>query len=158
LALLGLAAWAAFDITAASPERSIPVPARVALRVELAPWRQPVAWSPNRSVRVVSGETIKRFALTEPGGVIRLLRVVAPHRTRATVTAVIPHLANVSISTPDNTIASETCERRGAVDVCTQAEEACPMPAATWRFRLTKLAGPAGVVRIEFVIRQARAA
>jgi DNA-binding beta-propeller fold protein YncE len=83
---------------------------------------------------------------------IRLLRVTVPHGTRADLTGVIPHLAGVGISTPRSTAPSETCGRRGAVDVCTQAEEACPMPAATWRFRLRKLAGPAGEVKLEFVV------
>jgi hypothetical protein len=100
----------------------------------------------------MSGETTKRFELSEPAGVIRLLRVVVPHGTRADMTGVIPQLAGISISTPGSTIASETCQRSGAVDVCAQAEEACPMPAATWHFRLHKLAGPAGVVRLEFVV------
>ena len=44
------------------------------------------------------------------------------------------------------------CRRRGAVDVCTQPEEWCPMPAAAWRFVLRKLAGPPGWIRIDFVI------
>jgi hypothetical protein len=130
----------------------------VAFGVELAARRPPLASLQGRSVRLVAGETVKRFDVAEPAGVIQLLRILAPHGTRVTVTGVVPRVADVSISTFENTIASETCERRGAVDACTQVMEPCPMRAATWRFRVTKLAGPAGVVRIDFVIGQARAA
>lgn len=127
-ALLGLGALAAANTGAASPRRQ------------------------SRSVRVGPGETIKRFDLSEPAGVIRLLRIVVPRGTRADMTGVIPQVAGVSISTPSSTIGSETCRRSGEVDVCTQSEEACPMPAAIWHFQLHKLAGPAGVVRLEFVV------
>jgi hypothetical protein len=116
-----------------------------------------VTWRQSRLLQVASGETIKRLHLTEPAGVVRLLRITVPLGTRATLTGVIPNLAAVGISTPGTAVASETCERRRASEVCTQAEEACPMPAATWRFRLWKLAGPAGEVAIDFVIGQAEA-
>lgn len=105
-----------------------------------------------RVIKVVSGTTLKRFDVLEPAGVIRLLRVTVPRGTRANLTGVIPHVAGIGISTPRSTIPSETCQLREAVDVCTQAEQACPMPAATWQFRLYKLAGPAGEVRLEFVV------
>lgn len=151
-ALLGLGTWAGADPRSTPPSHSITAPTPAARHGKLAAKRQAVARWQSRSVQVASGETIKRFDLAEPAGVILLLRIVVPHGARADVTGVIPQLAGVSISTPDRTIASETCQRRGAVDVCTQAEEACPMPAATWHFRLDKLAGPAGVVRLDFVV------
>jgi hypothetical protein len=105
-----------------------------------------------RSIQVGSGATLKRFDVSEPAGVIRLLRVTVPRGTRANLTGVIPQVAGVGISTRDSTVPSETCQSNGAVEVCAQAEEACPMPAATWQFRLHKLAGPAGEVRLEFVV------
>jgi hypothetical protein len=84
--------------------------------------------------------------------VIRLLRVVVPHGTRARLTGVIPQLASVFITTPAHPRGdpSEACRRRGVVDVCTQGEEACPMPPATWHFRLHKFTRPAGEIRLEF--------
>lgn len=106
----------------------------------------------SRSAQVGSGATVKRFEVSEPAGVIRLLRVLVPHGTRAELTGEIPQVAGVAISTPVSTIPSETCQRHGATDVCTQAEEACPMPAARWHFRLHKFAGPAGEIRLEFLI------
>jgi hypothetical protein len=76
-----------------------------------------------------------------------------PAGARVNVIGVIPGVAGVSISTPAaRNDPAESCERRGAVVVCTQSEEACPMPAATWRFQLRKLAGPAGWIRLSFVV------
>lgn len=106
-----------------------------------------------RGIHVASGAAVKRFELSEPGGAIRLLRVTVPQGTRAQLTAVIPGTAGVGISVPRGRVDSaEVCRRAGAVDVCSQSEEACPMPPATWRFRLRKLAGPAGEIRIEFAV------
>lgn len=110
-----------------------------------------------RSVYVPAGATVKRFDIAEPAGVIRLLRITVPHRTSANLTGVIPDLAGIAIRTPRSHVPSESCQQRGEVDICTQAEEACPMPAATWRFRLQKRAGPAGQVRVEFIVGQQRA-
>jgi hypothetical protein len=115
---------------------------------------QSSAQRPTRLIQVISGATLKRFDLSEPAGVIRLLRITVPRGTRADVTGVIPHVAGVGISTPNSAVPSETCQLHGAVDVCTQAEQACPMPAATWHFQLHKLAGPAGDITFEFVVGQ----
>lgn len=105
------------------------------------------------SVRVRAGASTSRVAVAEPAGVIRRLRIVAPAGTRTNVTGVISRLAGVSVSIPlarsDN---SGSCERHGGTVVCNQGEEWCPMPAATWRFRVRKLAGPAGRIRIDFVV------
>jgi hypothetical protein len=43
---------------------------------------------------------------------------------------------------------SLSCRRDGGFEVRTQAEQWCPMPQATWHFRLVKLSGPAGPVRL----------
>jgi hypothetical protein len=89
-----------------------------------------------------------RFLMSEPAGVILLLRLTVPHGSRVSVTGRIPRLAGVAISTDG----MAKCRRHGAVDVCTQPAEWCPIPAAAWRFVLRKLAGPPGWVRIDFVI------
>lgn len=75
-----------------------------------------------------------------------------PHGTRAELTGAIPQVASIVISTPHRNIPSETCHHRGTADVCIEAEQACPMPAATWHYRLHKLAGPAGQIRLEFLV------
>ena len=151
-AVLALGAWAAADTRTAPPRRSSPAPTVTTRHDKLAARRHAVARWQSRSVHVVSGETIKRFDLSEPGGVIRLLRITVPSGARVDVTGEIPRLAGVGISTPKSADASETCHRHSGSLVCAQPEEACPMPAATWRFQLHKLAGPAGVVRLDFVV------
>lgn len=109
-------------------------------------------------VHTPAGAGVSRIKVAEPSGVIRLFRVVAPAGTRVKVTGVIPGLAGVSISVPrvrrEN---AETCARHGRAVVCIEAEEACPMPAATWQFRVRRLAGPAGRIRIDFVVGAASA-
>lgn len=104
-------------------------------------------------IRVASGTAVKRFEFSEPEGAIRLLRVTAPQGTHARLTGRILGTAGVSISIPrgkDNP--AEVCRQTQAMAVCTQWEEACPMPPATWHFRLRKLAGPPGEIRVEFVV------
>jgi hypothetical protein len=104
----------------------------------------------SRRIGVGAGATGTRFLVSEPVGVVLLLRLTVPHGTRASVTGSIPGLAGVMIATGR----TETCNRHGSVDVCTQPEEWCPVPAAAWRFRLNKLAGPAGQIRLDFVVGQ----
>jgi hypothetical protein len=111
-----------------------------------------VVWAP-------AGESVSRVEVSEPAGVIRLLRVVAPRGTHMTVTGVIPGLAGVTIPIPrDHRINAETCLRHSSTTVCTEGEEACPMPPATWEFRVRKVTGPAGRVRIDFVVGPERSA
>ena len=102
----------------------------------------------SRKIRVGPGAMRRRFLVSEPAGVILLLRLTVPHGTRASVTGSIPGLAGVMISSERR----EICRRRGAFDVCTQPEEWCPMPAAAWRFRLRKVVGLAGEIRLHFVV------
>ena len=101
-----------------------------------------------RRMHLGPGSRRVRFLMSEPAGVILLLRLTVPRGSRVNVTGRIPHLAGAAISTDG----MAKCRRRGAVDVCAQAEEWCPMPAAAWRFVLRKLAGPPGWIRIDFVI------
>lgn len=110
-------------------------------------------------VRAPAGASVIRLKVSEPAGVIRLFRVVATAGTEVRVTSEIPGLAGVSIAMPstrhDN---AETCARHSRAIACTQGEEACPMPSATWQIRVRKMAGPAGRIRIDFVVGPDRSA
>ena len=105
-------------------------------------------------VQTPAGASVHRVDVSEHAGVIRLLRVVAPAGTRVKVTGVIPGVAGVSVSLPihSRVAAPETCSQHGGTVGCTVAEEACPMPQATWRFEVRKVAGPAGRIRVDFVV------
>jgi hypothetical protein len=103
-------------------------------------------------ISVRAGATVKQFKISERAGAIRLLRVTVPQRTRLNITGQIPHLAIVGISTPQSTASAETCRQRDEDEICTQPMQQCPMPAATWHFRLQKLAGPSGDIRLEFTV------
>jgi hypothetical protein len=120
----------------------------------------PVAGRPESMVvRAPRGESVSRVEVSEPAGVIRLLRVVAPRGARVTVTGVIPGVAGVTIPIPrGRRVNAETCSGHKSTTVCTEGEEACPMPPATWEFRVRKMTGPAGRVRIDFVVGPERSA
>jgi hypothetical protein len=93
------------------------------------------------------------FKRSEPAGVIVLARIATPRGVRASVDATIPGVAGVRFGTRRGPgPLSLSCVARGATNVCTQAVEWCPMPKATWRFNVTKLAGPPGQVRVDFVV------
>jgi len=93
------------------------------------------------------------FTIREPSGVILLNQLTVRHGVRAFVQARIPHLAGAEVWSWTSRIRpAASCRRRGAFEVCTQGEEWCPMPAATWHFRLVKLSGPAGPVRFHYVV------
>lgn len=102
----------------------------------------------------LAGASVHQVDVSEPAGVIRLFRVIAPAGTRVKVTGVIPGVAGVSVSLPihSRAAAPETCSRHGGTVGCAVAEEACPMPEATWRFKVRKMAGPAGRIRVDFVV------
>ena len=106
--------------------------------------RQPTA----RQLHLRAGATRTRFLISEPAGVVLLLRLTVPHGVRVSARGSIAGLADVMISGGRRDI----CRRRGAVDVCTQPEEWCPLPPAAWRFQLSKQAGRAGPIRLEFVV------
>jgi hypothetical protein len=102
---------------------------------------------------LTAGRREMTFTMREPAGVILLARISAPRGVRAVVNATIPGLAGVPIgTTPDRFGRNPTCNVRGGMNVCTEAVEWCPMPQATWRLHLTKSAGPAGDVRVDFVV------
>lgn len=152
LPVLAFGAWGAVDRTGPPARHSGQSVTRVAHDRAAAAARQSITRRQSWRIHIAPGAVVKQFDGLEPPGVIRLLRLTVSRRTRARLTADIQGVAGVSIFAPRSTLASENCHRAGSVDVCTQAVEACPMPAATWRFRLNKLAGPAGVIGLEFVV------
>lgn len=106
-----------------------------------------------RSFQLPGGRVARTFTLRERSGVILLNRLTVPHGVRALVEAQIPGVAGARVTSwPARNNPSLSCRPRGSLDVCTQGEEWCPMPQAIWSFRLIKLAGPAGLVRFDFVV------
>jgi len=106
-----------------------------------------------RTFRLGAGRATRTFTFREQGGVILLNQLTVRHGVRAFVRARIPHLAGAAVwSWPSRNRPAASCLRHGAFDVCTQGEEWCPMPSATWHFRLVKLSGPAGPVRFRYVV------
>lgn len=106
-----------------------------------------VASPPAQIVALAAGAVERRIAVARPSGVILRFRVTVPHGARVVVEGRIPRVAGVRLST-----AAASCARRGPVDVCEQPGEWCPMPRALWRFVVRKLDGPAGPLRLEFVV------
>lgn len=100
-----------------------------------------------------SGPAHRSFVLRRPAGVVLLLRLTVRHGIRAWAEGEVPGLAGVRAwSWPRRGDPALSCARSGATDVCVQGEEWCPMPAAAWRFRVRKLSGPAGDIRLDFVV------
>lgn len=100
-----------------------------------------------------AGRAQHRFTMREPAGVMLLTRITVRHGVHAYVDALIGRVGGTRFSTgygrPDPALA---CRRQGGYDVCTQQQEWCPMPAGRWRLRLVKTAGPAGQIRVDFVV------
>jgi hypothetical protein len=107
----------------------------------------------SRVFRLPAGKGQRRFTMQEPAGVMRLTRITVPDGVHAYVEALIGSVGGSRFSTgygrPDPAL---VCHRRGVDEVCTQQQEWCPMPAGRWRLRLVKTAGPAGPVRVDFVV------
>ena len=100
-----------------------------------------------------AGRASWSFDLKEPAGVVMLARVSSPRGVRALVSATIPGVAGVRFGTRRNPgPLSLSCRVHDGTSVCTQAVEWCPMPKARWRLRVTKLAGPPGEIRVDFVV------
>ena len=99
------------------------------------------------------GHAMRTFSLHERSGVILVNRLTVPHGVHAFVEARIPRVAGARVSSwPDRNDPSLACRRHGRYDVCTQSEEWCPMPQATWHVHLVKLSGPAGAIRFDYVV------
>lgn len=108
-----------------------------------------------RTFQLPAGPASRTFTFHERSGVILVNRLTVRQGARVVVEARIPHLAGARvISWPDQRGrgASLSCRRKGAHEICTQGEEWCPMPEATWHFHLVKLVGPAGTVRFDYVV------
>jgi hypothetical protein len=106
-----------------------------------------------RAFQFGSGGARRVFTMRQPSGVVLLTRLTVTHGIRAYITATIPTGAGVRVSSiPERGDPRSPCRRRGRFDVCTQSQEGCPMPRATWRIRLVKISGPAGLVRFDFVV------
>lgn len=106
-----------------------------------------------RTFRFGPGRATRTFTFRERGGVILLNQLTVRHGVRAFIVARIPHLAGAEVwSWTSRDRPSASCRRHGAFDICTQGEEWCPMPSATWHFRLVKLGGPAGLLRFDYVV------
>jgi hypothetical protein len=100
-----------------------------------------------------SGRGATTFRLREPAGVVLLARISSPRGVRAFVNATIPGVAGVRFGTGHSPgPLSLSCAVHGTRTVCTQAVQWCPMPKATWRFHIAKSAGPAGDLRVDFVV------
>lgn len=112
----------------------------------------PRASSTTRTFVLRAGRAERSFTLRERGGVILLSRLTVPRGVRAYVDATIPHVAGTRFSTARPNDPALVCRYRGSQEVCTQAQEWCPMPAARWRLRLVKQSGPAGTVRVDYVV------
>jgi hypothetical protein len=90
------------------------------------------------------------FHLHEPAGVILLYRVSAPRGSDIRASAQLP---GVTVPLLITTAAiDESCTERGLRVICTVGVEGCPLPAGTWRFRVEKLDGPAGNVKLWFQV------
>lgn len=117
-----------------------------------------IATALGHSVHVGPGSAQASFRVKEPYGVITLFRVTVPHGAVVKVEGRLRRIAGVSLSTSAHDRAlwypSLSCRQRGAADVCMQREESCPMPQGTWRFHVAKSSGPAGAVRVDFVVGQ----
>src|SRR5258708_14190737 len=106
-----------------------------------------------RTFRLGPGRATRTFTFRERGGVILLNQLTARHAVRAYVVARIPHLARPEVSrwtSRDHPAAS--CRRHGAFHLCTQSQKWCPMPPATWHFRLVKLGGPSVLIRFDCIV------
>jgi hypothetical protein len=107
----------------------------------------------SRIVHLGPGQAQVRASLPEPDGVILLARVSAPRGIHVSVRLTDLNVASISFAnTPSKRDPSLSCRAQGDTQVCTQAEEWCPMPAGNWRLRVTKPSGPGADVRVDFVV------
>ena len=107
----------------------------------------------SRGFALAAGRATRTFTLSERSGVILLNRLIVPIGVRATATAEIPHVAGARVTSwPNANDPSLSCRATATSEICTQGEEWCPMPSATWQVTLTKLSGPAGRIRFDYLV------
>ncbi len=116
--------------------------------------RQPSAvFQTTRTFQLGAGRATRTFTFREQSGVIVRDQLTVRRGVRVVVDARIPDVAGATVwSWAARNDPSLSCRRDGGFDVCTQAEQWCPMPQATWHFRLVKLSGPAGPIRFDYVV------
>jgi hypothetical protein len=103
------------------------------------------------TLRFDSGRQTLRFLLRESAGVILTYRLTAPSGADIRASARLPGVTVplwIGTTTPFGP--NGWCTEAGERITCKVSEEWCPMPEGTWRFRVEKVAGPAGVVRLWF--------
>jgi len=106
-----------------------------------------------RVLHLTQGNAQAEARLPEPDGVILLARVAAPRNVRVSIKLTDSDIAGITFTnTPSKRDPSLSCRVQADTRVCGQAEEWCPMPAGTWRLRVTKATGPAADVRVDFVV------
>ena len=134
------------------PEHAVlATPARAVSRRQ--PRQPPGAFQTTRTFRLGAGRATRTFTFREQSGVILRNQLTVRHGVRAFADARIPHVAGAKVrSWASRNNPSLSCRPDGAFDVCTQGEEWCPMPEATWQFHLVKLSGPAGPIRFDYVV------
>jgi hypothetical protein len=108
--------------------------------------RMVAAAPPAHVVTLPGGASEASFVLRRPAGVILRFRITVPHGSLVVVDG------KIGIAGVRNSTRRASCSRHGAVDVCDQPEEWCPMPAAAWRFTVKKLSGRAGPIAVDFVV------
>lgn len=87
------------------------------------------AFQTSHVVLMPAGRATWTFALRERSGVILLNRLTVPLGVHAVAAAVIPHVADVRVTSWTNPVApSPSCQATRGVQQCTQGEEWCPMP------------------------------
>ena len=102
------------------------------------------------TLRFDSGRQTLRFRLDEPAGVILTYRLSAPRGANIRASARLPGITVPLWIATTPVGPNGSCTEAGDRITCTVGEEWCPMPEATWLFRVDKLAGPAGDVTLTF--------
>jgi hypothetical protein len=106
-----------------------------------------------RTFRLGAGRATRTFTFREQDGVILRNQLTVRHGVRVVVDARSADTSVLKIwSWARRNEPSLSCRRHGGFDICTQSEQWCPMPQASWHFRLVKLSGPAGPVRFDYVV------
>lgn len=115
----------------------------------------PQRFTTTRTFLLPAGRASRRFTFHERSGVILINRLTVRPGVRVTNYTSIPHRAGVSVTSwplPRTRDPSLSCRHKDSLQICTQAEEWCPMPQATWHVHLVKLSGEAGAVRFDYLV------
>jgi hypothetical protein len=117
------------------------------------PGQRPAVFQTARTLLLGAGHATGTFTFRERAGVILANQLTVRRGVRAVVDAAIPGVAGAQVTSwASRSDPAASCRPNGAFVACTQAEEWCPMPPATWHFRLVKLSGPAGPIRFRYLV------